>query len=85
MPVSEEKLVAVVPENHALADRNSVTIKELGQYPQVTFTPASGLYHFIDPVMLVYIIPELLHKRTWIPVFHHSHVYVTTAVQILNI
>lgn len=43
------------------------------------------LYHFIDPVMLVYIIPELLHKRTWIPVFHHSHVYVTTAVQILNI
>ena len=43
------------------------------------------LYHFIDPVMLVYIIPELLHKRTWVPVFHHSHVYVTTAVQILNI
>ena len=54
VPVSEEKLVAVVPENHALADRNSVTIKELGQYPQVTFTPASGLY---------FVIRELFEKE----------------------
>ena len=56
VPVSEEKLVAVVPENHALADRNSVTIKELGQYPQVTFTPASGLY---------FVIRELSKGRTF--------------------
>ena len=54
VPVAEEKLVAVVPENHALADRNSVTIKELGQYPQVTFTPASGLY---------FVIRELFEKE----------------------
>ena len=43
------------------------------------------LYHFIDPVMLIYIIPELLHKRTWIPVFHHSHIYISTIVKILDI
>ena len=47
VPVAEEKLVAVVPENHALAGRNTVTIEELGQYPQVTFTPTSGLYFVV--------------------------------------
>ena len=54
VPVAEEKLVAVVPENHALASKNTVTIQELGQYPQVTFTPTSGLY---------FVIRELFEKE----------------------
>ena len=58
VPVAEEKLVAVVPENHALAGRNTVTIEELGQYPQVTFTPTSGLY---------FVVRELFEKEGIVP------------------
>lgn len=47
-PVSEEKLVAVVPVDHELADRTSVTLRELGQYPQIGFTQTSGLYNVIS-------------------------------------
>ena len=43
------------------------------------------LYHFIDPVMFENIIPKLLHKRTWVPFFQHSHVYVTAVMKILDI
>ena len=58
VPVAEEKLVAVVPENHALAGKNTVTIEELGQYPQVTFTPTSGLY---------FVVRELFEKEGIVP------------------
>ena len=54
----EEKLVAVVPEDHALAGKNTVTIEELGQYPQVTFTPTSGLY---------FVVRELFEKEGIVP------------------
>ena len=77
VPVSEEKLVAVVPEDHALAGKNTVTIEELGQYPQVTFTPTSGLY---------FVVRELFEKEGFgvgivpdVPVIH------TLPVKILNI
>ena len=43
------------------------------------------LYHFIDPVMFENIIPKLLHKRTWVPFFQHTHVYVTAVMKILDI
>ena len=46
-PVSEEKLVAIVPKEHPLAKKESVTIEEIGQYPQISFPPASGLYFVI--------------------------------------
>lgn len=46
LPVSEEKLVAVVPLSHPLAEKEQVTIKELSQYPQISFPPTSGL-HFV--------------------------------------
>ena len=58
VPVAEEKLVAVVPEDHALAGKNTVTIEELGQYPQVTFTPTSGLY---------FVVRELFEKEGIVP------------------
>ena len=80
VPVAEEKLVAVVPEDHALAGKNTVTIEELGQYPQVTFTPTSGLYFVEDGALAgmvaegfgVGIVPD-------VPVIH------TLPVKILNI
>lgn len=43
-PVSEEELVAIVPAGHELENRNSVTIRELGKYPQVGFVRTSGLH-----------------------------------------
>ena len=60
VPVAEEKLVAVVPEDHALAGKNTVTIEELGQYPQVTFTPTSGLY---------FVVRELGYRFFNIPMY----------------
>ena len=45
-PVSEEKLVAVVPQDHPLAEKESVSIRELAEYPQISFPPSSGL-HFV--------------------------------------
>lgn len=52
-------MVAVVPgQNHALAGKNTVTIEELGQYPQVTFTPTSGLY---------FVVRELFEKEGIVP------------------
>jgi DNA-binding transcriptional LysR family regulator len=47
LPVAKEKLVAIVPLSHPLAKKNSVTLKELGQYPQISFPPSSGLYFVI--------------------------------------
>lgn len=46
-PVSEEKLVAIVPQDHPLAEKESVTIQEIAKYPQVSFSPSSGLYFVI--------------------------------------
>ena len=73
VPVAEEKLVAVVPEDHALAGKNTVTIEELGQYPQVTFTPTSGLY---------FVVRELFEKEGIVPDVPVIH---TLPVKILNI
>lgn len=47
-PVAEEKLVAIVPLSHPLAEKESVTIKELGEYPLIGFPPSSGLYFVIE-------------------------------------
>lgn len=58
VPVAEEKLVAIVPEEHPLAEKSTVTIKELGNYPQVAFPPSSGLY---------FVIQELFEKENIIP------------------
>ena len=57
-PVGEEQLVAIVPLSHPLAEKPSVTIKELGEYPQVSFPPSSGLY---------LVIEELFEKEHIVP------------------
>ena len=45
-PVSEERLVAIVPQDHPLAEKENVSVQELAQYPQISFPPSSGL-HFV--------------------------------------
>lgn len=58
IPVSEEKLTAIVPLSHPLAEKASVTLKELGQYPQIGFPPSSGLY---------FVIQELFEQENILP------------------
>nr|WP_294679053.1 LysR family transcriptional regulator [uncultured Blautia sp.] len=58
VPVAEEKLIAIVPEKHPLAAKNTVSVQELGQYPQVAFPPSSGLY---------FVIRELFEKEGIMP------------------
>ena len=57
-PVSEEKLVAIVPQDHPLAEKESVSVQELARYPQVSFPPSSGLY---------FVIRELFEREELYP------------------
>lgn len=43
-PVAEEKLVVIAPKGHPLSNRGSVSIRELEQYPFISFNKESGLY-----------------------------------------
>ncbi len=48
IPVAQQKLVVVVPEDHPLASRNSITLSETIPYPQIIFSKRSGLRPVID-------------------------------------
>ena len=49
-PVAEEKLIAIVPLTHPLAQRETVTLTELGDYPHIGFPPSSGLHYVIREI-----------------------------------
>lgn len=48
VPVSKEKLVVVVPKDHALAGRGKIDLEETLPYPQIGFTRSSGMRPVID-------------------------------------
>lgn len=48
VPVFQQKLVVAVPLKHPLAQREAVTLQETLPYPQIYFTPSSGLRPTID-------------------------------------
>ncbi len=48
IPVAQQKLVVVVPTDHPLASRNSITLSETIPYPQIIFSKRSGLRPVID-------------------------------------
>lgn len=48
VPVFQQKLVVAVPLKHPLAQREAVTLQETLPYPQIYFTPFSGLRPTID-------------------------------------
>lgn len=48
VPVSQEKLIAVVPAGHPLASKGRVEIAELAAYPQIFFKKGSGLRAVVD-------------------------------------
>ena len=53
IPVAQQKLVLIVPNNHPLAIRNSITLTETLQYPQIIFSKRSGLRTIIDELFEV--------------------------------
>lgn len=57
-PVSEERLVAIVPQDHPLAEKENVSVQELAQYPQISFPPSSGLY---------FVVRELFEREELYP------------------
>lgn len=48
IPVGKEKLVLVVPKEHPLALEEVVSVSEIVKYPQIFFTPNSGLRPVIE-------------------------------------
>ena len=48
IPVSNQKLVLIVPLNHPLADKDSIDLRETISYPQIIFSKKSGLRPIID-------------------------------------
>ena len=53
LPVSKETLVALTPLDHPLAKKDSVTIAELAEYPQIFFNKGSGLRPMVDRLFKV--------------------------------
>lgn len=49
-PVSQEKLIGVVPLNHPLADKSHVEFREIAAYPQVFFNRGSGFRSVADKI-----------------------------------
>jgi DNA-binding transcriptional LysR family regulator len=48
IPVGREKLVVVVPKGHPLSEKRMVELNDVAKYPQIFFTPNSGLRPVID-------------------------------------
>ncbi|MEE1312807.1 MAG: LysR family transcriptional regulator [Lachnospiraceae bacterium] len=63
IPVAQQKLVLVVPTDHPLAMRNSITLAETLQYPQIIFSKRSGLRPIIDELFdAVGGYPEVVYE-----------------------
>ena len=50
-PIAEERLVVVVPENHVLAKRASVSLKEIESYPFIHFHAGSGMHATVETLL----------------------------------
>lgn len=60
IPVSKEELVAVVPQNHPLAQKEEVELEELAVYPQICFNEGSGVRTIVDDLFdAVHVKPEI--------------------------
>lgn len=47
-PVARQELVALVPTDHPLADRDQIHLKDTLEYKQIIFKKGSGLRHIVD-------------------------------------
>lgn len=49
--LTEQEIVMIVPENHPLAEYDSISLKEIGSYPFISFNKRSGLRPYIDQIL----------------------------------
>lgn len=63
IPVAQQKLVVIVPEDHPLAIRNSITLSETLDYPHIVFSKRSGLRPIIDELFdTIGGFPEVVYE-----------------------
>lgn len=61
IPVYEQGLVVIVPEEHPLANRDKVTIQDICPYPLICYTKESGMRRIIDDLYAkAQIMPNIL-------------------------
>ncbi len=61
IPVYEQGLVVIVPENHPLAEKEKVAIQDICPYPLICYTKESGMRRIIDNLFVkAQIMPNIL-------------------------
>lgn len=64
-PLYKERLYAVFPKNHELANRETVTLEEVSKYPFIGYKAQSGIRSVIDHYFLeANIIPSVQYEFT---------------------
>ncbi len=63
IPVYEQGLVVIVPEDHPLAAKQKVTVKDICPYPLISYTKESGMRKLIDDMfMKAQVMPNVLYQ-----------------------
>ncbi|MBS6398099.1 MAG: LysR family transcriptional regulator [Clostridiales bacterium] len=63
IPVSRQDLVVIVPRNHPLSSRYTIDLEELAPYPQVYFSPSSGLRSIVDNLFeKIHVTPQIAYE-----------------------
>lgn len=61
IPVYEQGLIVIVPENHVLAEKEKVTIQDICPYPLICYTKESGMRKIIDDLFnKAQILPNII-------------------------
>ena len=62
-PISEQKLVLIVPEGHPLAQKRAIDLRETAGYRQIFFTKTSGLRPVIDELFnKIGVTPNIVYE-----------------------
>ncbi len=82
IPIATQELVVIVPKDHPLAVKDSVSLKETLDYPQIIFRHKSGLRHIIDDLFKsINAYPDILCE---IGLEHAGAPGTTAALALLN-
>ena len=61
IPIYEQGLIVIVPEDHPLASREKVTIQDICPYPLICYTKESGMRRIIDDLFVkAQIMPNII-------------------------
>ena len=63
VPVHEQDLVLIVPRNHPLTAKPTVALKDTLPYPQIFFSPSSGLRQVVDGLFAkIGAVPQIAYE-----------------------